>query len=421
MKKEKLLILGCSIGTEDALRYAKQEGIYTILTDYLPIGISTLKEEADEYWMIDVADLDTLEVRCRENAVKGIFAASSEFCLDKARELCKRLDLPFYASDEGWMSSRDKERFKQHCIDCDLDVPKRYDIQTLFTESFHEDICWPVVVKPVDACAKKGFSICHNEDELKRGIEYAGHQSETDRVMVEEYIEGEEMGAVYLLNNGDVVNVSTADFVHMPVNGSSSFTYIRHNSIYEGEYTSNLSKKVERLFKSMGCRNGVASFQLVRKNGRYYFLEMGYRLNGGGTWIIDEKLCGINIVKYLVDFALRHKTDLYVKKRKAVFEYQAGGTYLIWARPGRIARIEGVEEIERDIRIINQNFKEGDCVPEIVSLKQVAFYICLVDKSEEGIGKKLERINKTLHMKDTDGKEMLLYFRNYEKRGKDAV
>ena len=423
MKKEKMLILGCSIGTEDALHYAKQVGIYTILTDYFPIEISTLKEEADEYWMIDVADLDTLEVRCRENEVKGIFAASSEFCLDKARELCKRLNLPFYASNEGWMSSRDKERFKQHCIDCDLDVPKRYDIETLFTESFHEEISWPVIVKPVDACAKKGVSVCYAEDELKNGIEYERHYSETGRIMVEEYIEGNEIGAVYLLNNGNIVNVNTVDFIHMPVNGSSSFTYTRHNSIYEGEYRCFLSEKIERLLKRMQCWNGVVSFQIMRKNGKYYFLEMGYRLNGGGSWIIDEKLCGINIVEYLVDFAMGHETDLWMEKRNRTLKYQAGGTYLLWARPGRIAVIEGVEEIrkEKDIRIIYQNFKAGDNVPETISLKQVAFYICLADKSEEGIRKKLELINKTLHMKDVDGKEMLLYFEDYGKRRKNAV
>ena len=52
MKSErKLLFLGCSVGTEEALEYAKETGIYTILTDYNPPEISTLKKVADEYWM----------------------------------------------------------------------------------------------------------------------------------------------------------------------------------------------------------------------------------------------------------------------------------------------------------------------------------------------------------------------------------
>ena len=67
MKSErKLLFLGCSVGTEEALEYAKETGIYTILTDYNPPEISTLKKVADEYWMTDVADVDELEEKCRQ-------------------------------------------------------------------------------------------------------------------------------------------------------------------------------------------------------------------------------------------------------------------------------------------------------------------------------------------------------------------
>ena len=86
MKSErKLLFLGCSVGTEEALEYAKETGIYTILTDYNPPEISTLKKVADEYWMTDVADVDELEEKCRQENVTGIFAATSEFCLDMAK------------------------------------------------------------------------------------------------------------------------------------------------------------------------------------------------------------------------------------------------------------------------------------------------------------------------------------------------
>ena len=35
-QKETLLLMGCSFGTQDALNYAKSQGIYTIVTDHLP-------------------------------------------------------------------------------------------------------------------------------------------------------------------------------------------------------------------------------------------------------------------------------------------------------------------------------------------------------------------------------------------------
>lgn len=43
--KEKLLILGRSDGTKEALDYAKETGLYTVLTDYLPPEENTLKKQ----------------------------------------------------------------------------------------------------------------------------------------------------------------------------------------------------------------------------------------------------------------------------------------------------------------------------------------------------------------------------------------
>ena len=65
---EKLLMLGTSLGSEDIIEYAKSQGIYTIVTDYLPPEKSTAKLISDEYWMINTGELDVLEAKCREES-----------------------------------------------------------------------------------------------------------------------------------------------------------------------------------------------------------------------------------------------------------------------------------------------------------------------------------------------------------------
>ena len=418
IKREKLLILGCSVGTEDALQYAKELGVYTIITDNIIPGENSLKRMADEYWMIDVADVDALESRCKEEEVSGIFAATSEFCLDKAKELCERLKLPFYASDEGWASARDKERFKRHCADCGINVPKKYEVCGPISEELLKEISWPVIVKPADSYAQIGLSVCHNTEELRKGYEFALQKARIGKVVAEEYIEGDAVAAVYLLKDGQIKYIGIVDFVYMPINGRSNYiTCTVHNSIFSEEYAEKCSDKVERLLRTLECQNGTVFFQAIRKNGVYYFLEMGYRLNGGGSWIIDEKLIGVNIIKYMVDFALQHETKQWPDKEKTDSVYRAGGSYLIWTRLGRVGRVEGVKKVEEmeGVRIILQNFHAGDFVPEDVSMKQIAFYICLVAEDKEKMKRKIQDINKTLHLYDSEGNEMLLYFREYEK------
>ena len=417
--KEKLLILGCSIGTEDALQYAKELGIYTIITDNIVPGENSLKRMADEYWMIDVADVDALESRCKEEEVSGIFAATSEFCLDKAKELCERLNLPFYASDEGWATARDKERFKKHCVDCGINVPKIYEIcgPISISEELLKEISWPVIVKPTDSYAQIGLSVCYNAEELRKGYQFALQNSRMGKVVVEEYVEGDEIAAVYLLKDGQIRNINVVDFIHMPINGRSNFTYARHNSIFSEEFNKKTFDKIGRLFRTLECQNGVIFFQAIRKNGVYYFLEMAYRLNGGGSWIIDEKLIGVNIVKYLVDFALQHETRQWPDKVNQNSLYLTGGTYMVWAHPGKVERVDGVKKVEEmeGVRIILQNFHAGDFVPEDVSMKQIAFYICLVAEDKEKMKEKILNINKTLHLYDSEGNEMLIYFQDYKK------
>ena len=100
--------MGVSSDTIDVLQYAKKLDVYTIITDYRPVEICKEKEMADEYWMIDLKDLDALEEKSRAEEVEAVYAGNNEFCLDQTRKLCARLGLPFYASEEGWLCSRDK-------------------------------------------------------------------------------------------------------------------------------------------------------------------------------------------------------------------------------------------------------------------------------------------------------------------------
>ncbi len=58
---EKLLMLGTSLQSREIVEYAKSQGMYTIVTDYLPPEESRAKLVSDAYWMVNTGDLDTLE------------------------------------------------------------------------------------------------------------------------------------------------------------------------------------------------------------------------------------------------------------------------------------------------------------------------------------------------------------------------
>ena len=62
---KKLLMLGTSKASCEMIEYAKSQGIYTIVTDYLAPEKSKAKLIADEYWMISTGG------GCNLNCVKA--------------------------------------------------------------------------------------------------------------------------------------------------------------------------------------------------------------------------------------------------------------------------------------------------------------------------------------------------------------
>lgn len=410
---EKLLILGCSLGTEKALEYAESLGVYTIITDYNPPEASPLKYRADEYWMIDVFDQDALEERCRQEKITAVFAATSEFCLDQAKELCRRLELPFYASDEGWACARNKAKFKRHCMDCGISVPRSYDVTSDSKAAGTAAVKYPVIVKPADSCAQQGLSVCRDEEELEAGVKKALSFSETDHVLVEDYIEGNELAIEYCFINGKAVPIEICEMVYIPVNGKNNFVFALINGPRQKEYLKKISSKIEGLFDSMDCHEGIAFVQAIRREETFYFLELGYRIPASGNWGMTYKLSGIHPVEFVLDHALNRSHGTYLGLNP---DDKVAGSYMIWARPGKIKRIQGEAEVRaiEGAEIVLQRFREGDCVPENSSMNQMAYNIALTGNDLHDLEEKVRRINHLLHVCDEEDKDMLFYLTDYE-------
>ena len=90
----KLLMLGTSLLSKEMVEYAKSIGVYTIVTDYNEPEKSKAKLVSDEQWMINVADVDLLERKCREEGISAVICGVSAFRLAVCMELCKRLGFP---------------------------------------------------------------------------------------------------------------------------------------------------------------------------------------------------------------------------------------------------------------------------------------------------------------------------------------
>ena len=131
---EKLLMMGTGLASKEIVEYAKSQGVFTIVTDYLEPEKSTAKLVSDDYWMINTGDLDELEVKCRAEGITAVICGVSEFNLEMTMALCKRLGLPCYCTPEAWHYSRDKADFKDLCKKIGAPVATDYYVSDLLTD-----------------------------------------------------------------------------------------------------------------------------------------------------------------------------------------------------------------------------------------------------------------------------------------------
>ena len=409
MKRKKLLFLGIDTSTGDAIEYAKSRNIYTIATDYNSPEIKKEKKAADEYWMIDVADFDALKKRCIEEGITHIYAGNHEFCLDQCRRLCKELGFPFYASDAGWEAARDKGIYKEACRSAGLLTPRQYCLDRDFSEKDLEMIRYPVIVKPSDSSGRKGISIVSAQEELFMAYEKALEYSENKKIIVEEYIDGNDLFIGCYIHDKKLIPLHVTANQFIIVDGQKRYGFGDHFSRFTNLVDERLLCKYEELISDLKCENGACMFQCICRNDQIYNIEFSYRLDGIRSWKRIERLRGINQLKMMVDLALGESvsdSSFIVNESKEMYI-----GYVLWALPGKIAKIDGKTELysRDDLLVLIDRFDEGDTVLDEPDMRSIAFIIEVFGRTYKDIKEKIIDINKNLHFYDENRHEMLLH------------
>ena len=416
---KKLLLLGSNVGTLDIIRYAKENGAYTIVADNLPIERSFGKQFADDNVLISTADTESLKKYIRENKVDGVLAGISEFNLMKAMELCHCFGFPFYCTREQWDLIENKDSFRDLCLKFDVPCPRTYFTGEIVPTELLNTIQYPVIVKPVDSSASVGIYICRDELSLLESILEAKKQSDKGRVIVEEYFEGEEFSAHYSIVNGVVSLVSVDNRVPVAVH-SGDVTTVPLARVYPStfikEYLDLVNGKMIGLCKSLGMKAGALFVQGLynRKRNEFSVFEAGLRCAGEAPYRIIEKVNGVSFMNLFVDYALLGKVENYDSSDEDPF--MKGKSCCVTSfvsKGGTVGGIYGYEDIEKKVpSIVDKEcrYYVGDTTPCGDTLRQIVLRFVLVCNSREQMVDDVERINREVKVLDDEGKDLCLTF-----------
>lgn len=410
---EKLLVLGSSFGSMEIVARAKERGIYTIVTDYLPVDESNAKPLADEVWGFSTNDLDPLEEKCRQAGVSGIISGVSQFNIEMSMHLCDRLGLPKYCTWDAWSYTRNKRAFKDVCKACGVHVAEDYYLKDYPTNDY-SSMQYPVVVKPIDSGGNDGISYCYAPDEIIPAVEYARSVSDSDEIIIERFLSGEEYVGFYALADGEASLIDVWTMHHQEGEKTNIYSITTTEMPVVDRYVSECNEKIKQVFKNAGYTDGVAWVELILDQGKdFYVLETGYRLAGSMLQYTFKDICGFDVVDWMIDAALgiSHSKEDLPADQGGSYD-QCGCSYMLWAsNDGVIKTIQGLEEIERKNAFVDFLRRPGFKMTRHKPLGEIIF----TRKSIHEVIDMIKTINEQVHVINTDGENSYIRFTSFEK------
>lgn len=409
LKGKRLLFLGATRPLCEAVDYAKEMGIYTVVTDYFPD--SPAKKHADKACMVSTTDVDALVELCKQEKIDGVFTAYMDGMLPYARELSDRMGFHFYASREQIRLSRDKRFFKQTCMDYGVPVPTDYTEEVRLNGVESENITFPVIVKPVDMYGGRGITICRNVDELRDAYEYAMEFSPSKTVLVEEYMIGDEITATYTIKNGEIsLSVMRDKYIsHDNPDIQSQGDVLLNPSKDTKRFTETTDIAIKRMLKGMKATDGSVFFQGISNKDKIAVFEMGYRPNGALDYRHISRENGINYMKMMIAHALTGEMQGYDLSMDNPFFSNFSATFNLWAHPGIIGSMTGIEEVLKieNVQLAEYRHDVGEEVPSDKPLLQQVFRAIIVDNDIKRVQETITKIQNAVKIEDINGNNML--------------
>lgn len=417
LKGKKLLIIGGAFQHCKLVEAAKELGVITYVTDYLPLEQAPAKQIADHYCMHNITDIDDIVKMCREEGVDGVISTSLDACQKPYQRVCDKLGVPCFGTEEQFRILTDKNVFKEYCRKNGVDVIPEYKAEDLASaEICRERVSFPVLIKPGESRGSRGQSVCSTYEEAVKGIKFARCESSNGEVVIEKYMGQEnDFSMTILMINGRAYPFRTVDRIlgsfedgldKLAVGSASP-------SVFTGLYMENVHRKVEKLYQDIGLVNAPVFMQGFVDGDTVRFYDPGLRLPGGEYERMFTFACGKNPLYSLIEFALTGQVSedaAPMSEEDVWLGGRVAGQMLPALKPGVIAVIRGMDEIKAHPKVVSafERYAAGDEIKPTHNVNQRFCEIDIVCDSDAELREVMDWVYDTLVILDEKGENMVV-------------
>lgn len=411
---KKLLIMGGNPETIPLVELANSMGILTIVSSAR--HTDPAKKTAWKSYDVDGMDVAGLVALAREEAVDGVLVGVADILVPAYCKVCNALGLPCYATQKIVDIFAFKDVFKATCEHHGIHgIPEYYLDEEMRREDL-DRIQYPVMVKPVDNGGGVGMTVCYCEEELFPAVKKALDASAKKRFIVEKYMCCDDMGMYYTFKDGYCSASCIYDRYTTDEQPGVSRVCLggTYPSKHIKEYFSRMHDNAVRMFRDIGIKNGVLMLSGFYDDGEFYVYDTGFRLQGEAPHLLMKAVHGFDQREMLIRFALTgSEGDINLETDDdAGMCGKWAATLWFLLHKGEIGRIEGLENLEEDSRVVAniQRLYEGDEVVDewIGNEKQVLTRIYLVCDSKQELADALKYYIAAVHVYDKVGNDMVL-------------
>ena len=279
---KRILILGAGEGQIPLIHRAKEAGWHTIVVS--PKGDYPGFALADEVAYCNIADIDAVVELAKTMQVQAIATDQTDIPVQAIQQVNKDLGLPAIHC-EDINNFRYKSRMRDLCMSAGIKtIPYLVTNDMTEVETFFHKQDGAVIIKPVDSQGSRGISCIKAIEDLQTAFNYAIEYSISKDVIVEKFIDGQEVEVDSLVYHNQIKAVligNVYNFISLPI--FSSYERIYPSPLPES-IQNNIRLVNEQTIKVLGLHTGWTHGEyIVDKNGDVYLLEIGAR--GGGNFV----------------------------------------------------------------------------------------------------------------------------------------
>ena len=411
LKGKRLLILGGMRMACDIVTRAQAMGVYVVVADLTKD--SPAKALADKAIDANVCDVDTIVRICQEEKIDGITTGFVDILLQPCHDACERLGLPYYANNLLIQMSTDKNAYKENCSKYGIPVPKDYENVDISPEGLKK-VEFPVFIKPADNSGSRGAFVCRSAEEFQEYYPKALAFSPTGRVIIEQYLTGQDIILDYLIKDGEAHMLSIFDRKMVP----GRRVAINHANLLLAPsestdlFLKEIDGNIQKMCRELGFHDGLIFFQGYSDNGKITLFEMGCRL--GGTFShIDEYFLQVSPIDALIHYALTGKMADFADYSKITPKFNGTGcvlNLLLDESSTEISRVDGVEEVEAMKEVLNsiQFYQEGAKIPVTNATDKPFMILYMAADSMQQLREAIEKVYATIKVCDREGNSLLM-------------